>query len=90
MKGIEKLRQNPMVRRLLDAPPSMEVTLVPGGLPATVKNGDRVRFVYRGRIYSAEVLRIERWGWRCRPDHEPGSVAAAWMSCSWDGIGASE
>jgi len=31
VKGIDRLRNDPMARRLLDGPPSVEVTLVPGG-----------------------------------------------------------
>ncbi len=88
MRGIEKLRNDPMARRLLDGPPSVEVTLMPGDLAVTVRAGDRVRFKYRGRDYVADVLRLEPWGWRCRPDREPGLDAPMWMSCSWDGIGA--
>ncbi len=90
VKGLDKLRTDPMARRLLDGPPSVEVTLVPGGPPATVRVGERVRVIYRGRDYVADVLRLEPWGWRCRPDREPGFDAPMWMSCSWDGIGASE
>jgi hypothetical protein len=83
VKGIEKLKSDPMARRLLDGLPTASVPLVPGGTPVTVRTGERVRFTYRGRDYVADVLRIETWGWRCRPTDSP-----RWMSCSWDGIGA--
>jgi hypothetical protein len=83
LKGIDRLRTDPMVCRLLNEPPVATVSLFPGGSPVIVRAGERVRFVYRGRDYEAEVLRIEPWGWRCRP-----VGMSRWMSCSWDGIGA--
>ena len=85
MKGLDRLRNNPMVRRLLDDRPTATVPLFPGGLPVTVRAGERVKFLYRGRDYEGEVRSIESWGWRCRP-----VGMTRWMSCSWDGIGAAE
>jgi hypothetical protein len=85
LKGLDKLRNDPMVRRLLDGPPTASVALFPGGSPVTVQAGKRVRFMYRGRDYEGENRSIEPWGWRGRP-----AGMSRWMSCSWDGIGAAE
>jgi hypothetical protein len=83
LKGIDRLRTDPMVCRLLDGPPVATVALFPGGSPVTVRAGEQVKFKYRGRDYEADIRSVEPWGWRCRPVGRTG-----WMSCSWDGIGA--